>query len=316
MKLRTRGLLVEGIDHGLYVSRPTVESALLAPVLSGGNVLLLGPSGAGKTTALHKLAADLRAHDVPAVIVNASLAESSADLLELAADALGATLMVPRPNGLAILAAISRLGGVPPSALLIDGPLPDGGRELFGRYRDELWKLEHRWVLASSPNQASAVRVPPADAFWDQVITLPPFSELQAAELLERGLDGSEQQFLLDGGWQPPEPAWPRAIVRSVRDSLTESTPLRAPDEVKELHERQAALPRVPAMVLAELTALRRPAAASDQELLLRLGYSRAYVARALVELEDLGLVVASVESSPSKTGRPRKLYEPTLPEL
>jgi hypothetical protein len=316
MKLRTRGLLVEGVDRALYVSRPTVESALLRPVLSGGNVLLLGPSGAGKTTALHKLAADLRANDVPALIVNAALTDSTAELLELAADGLRATLSATRPDGSAILAAIRRLAGAPPSALLIDGPLPDGGRELFGRYRDELWGLEHRWVLASSPNRASAVRVPPADAFWDQVITLPPFSELQAEELLGHGLDGGEQQVLLDSGWQPPEPAWPRAIVRSVRDSLTGSAPLQPPDEVQELHKRQAALPRVPAMVLAELTSLRRPAAASDQELLLRLGYSRAYVARALAQLEGLGLVITSVESSSDTTGRPRKLYEPILPEL
>lgn len=316
MRLRTRGLLVEGVDHELYVSRPAVESALLRPLLSGGNVLAIGPIGAGKTTALHKLANDLRANDRPAFIVNAALAGSTAELLELAAAGLERAPQPIRSVGSPILDAIRRLAGVPPAGILIDGPLPsDSVRELFGRYRDELWSLEHCWVLTSSPTLATAARVPPADAFWDRVITLPPFSDVEIVQLLERGLDTGELRTLMDSGWLAPEPAWPRAIVRSVRDFFSEGDSLRPAEELQELRDRQEKLERVPAMVLAELTALRRPAAASDPGLRQRLGYSRAYIARALAELEELGLVIGSFESVPSKSGRPRKLYEPVLPD-
>jgi len=72
-------------------------------------------------------------------------------------------------------------------------------------------------------------------------------------------------------------------------------------------------LDRVPSMILTELESLRRPAAASDSELVERLGYTRAYIARGLADLEQKGLVTSQFESTEGKSGRPRKLYEPVL---
>jgi Cdc6-like AAA superfamily ATPase len=308
MFLRSRGLLVDGPDRELYVERPSIERALLVPALRGGNVLLLGPSGSGKTTALRKLESDLRRGERAPHFVNGRLADSPSALLQLVAEQLQLSVGDDWP----VIELLHKLDGVSPRALLVDGLGVSSGLELFSRYRDELWSLEHTWTLTSTPVAAAPLRVSHAGQFWDQTVSLPPFDQTEVDELLARGLDPDELARLYAAGWQAPDPAWPRAVVRSVFDVL-EDNPLQAPDEIQELRAREADLERLPTMVLTELRGLRRPAAAGDTELLARLGYSRAYVARALTELEDLGLVVSTPENMEGKAGRPRKLYEAIL---
>jgi len=63
---------------------------------------------------------------------------------------------------------------------------------------------------------------------------------------------------------------------------------------------------------MAELIGLGRPVSAHDPELLERLGWSRPYAQRILSHLESAGLLRAIPERNPQRTGRPRKLYEPS----
>lgn len=316
MRLRGRGLLVGSTDSNLYVPRERLELALLEPMLSGGNILLLGGRGTGKTTSLRKLAFDLRNQDREVAWINASLAGSASELLALVAEALTiAPIRVSDDASAAELAAAVRnLAGAPPTCLLIDGPLPAGAaRALFVRLRDELWALEHQWAVTSGSSRISDLRLPPADVFWDQTIPIPALTSSEVEELLSRGLNAEERAELQRLHWKPPEPAWPRDVVRGVREIIDGGYVVETADEVTRLQAVRNELDRVPSMILAELESLHRPAAANDSELLERLGYSRAYIARGLADLEQKGLVAAEFESTEGRSGRPRKLYEPVL---
>lgn len=284
------------------------------PMISGGNVLAIGPAGAGKTTSLHKLAMDLRERNFAVCVVNGALVDTAAQLMELVVKGFDLEPTAVRKDEGTTLAAVARLRAAPVGGcVLIDGPLTTVvARELFGRLRDELWSLELRWALTSTEAAAMVVRVPPANAFWDRVIKLPLLTTAEAVEVIRAGLSSDEFDELTHSGWQPPR-SWPRHVVREVRDRF-EGTTLQPADLIQELREREAGLDRIPSMVLAELQQLGRPAAAGDTELLKRCGYSRAYVARALAELEDDGLVI-SFPAASDGPGRPRKLYEPALKE-
>jgi hypothetical protein len=63
-------------------------------------------------------------------------------------------------------------------------------------------------------------------------------------------------------------------------------------------------------MVLAELDALGRPAAAGDPELLSRLHWKRASAARWLARMESAGILRSFIGLADGQ-GRPPKLYEP-----
>ena len=74
-----------------------------------------------------------------------------------------------------LLALISLLSSVEPSILLLDEP-PGGdeGHRLFGRLRDELWQLDHQWVVAISRGAAPSMERPPANAFFEERVELEP----------------------------------------------------------------------------------------------------------------------------------------------
>src|SRR3954466_59056 len=203
MLFRDRPLLVEGIDADLYLERNELEDSIVAPVLGGRNVLVLGEPGSGKSTLLHKVAATLEGRGQPTVLVNAALADDSLSLLQLVDIALEervpGALRKPVPDagaeGAQLLAAARRLDRPKPVAILVDGLLAsDIGYDLFGRLRDDLWNLRHPWVVAVRPRDSATLRTPPADAFWGRTVEIPPLSYGETDRLLRIGLDDSEYQ--------------------------------------------------------------------------------------------------------------------------
>lgn len=329
MKFRSRPLFVSGVDADLYVRRPRLEDALLHNARLDRNILVSGVSGSGKTTLLRDLEVKLREQEGIVAWVNPALAGDAADLLELAADAVaratqrGArssalqkpTIFEGDPEGpTRLLRALDLIPGSPKVTIIIDGIVDvDVAYDVFGRLRDQLWLLEHQWILSTTPERAAGIRTPPADAFWDAIVEVGPMEQDEVREMIERGTDFEEAKIALSN--LPIVDIEPRRMIQAVEEYL-ESPRGEAFDRglwVPPGFERQEAasrLGRPQAMALAELEALGRPAAAGDEELLHRMGWSRPYLARILAELED-EQILRSFPGQSSGHGRPPKLYEP-----
>ncbi len=321
MRFRDRPLLVDGLDAALYLDRPDLERRVVEPLAAGGNVLLLGEAGSGKSTVLRKAAAGLARPERPAVIVNAGLADDAAGLLELVRGALGGEHddrgdpagERPGSGGPGLLRAVRRLRRDPPAVILVDGLVdPDAGYDLFGRLRDELWGLGHAWAVAARPRDSAPLRTPPADAFWSAVVEIPPLGDEEIGRLLRLGLAPDELARL--DRTRPLAPAHPRQVIRAAREALEPDRGGAGAAAEAQL-ARAAALGRSEALAAAELQDLGRPVSAHDPDLLGRLSWSRPYAQRILANLEEHG-VVRSIPERSDRPGRPRKLYEldPTPP--
>lgn len=314
-------------DRKLYSKRR--EHALLRKSAEQGlNVLVVGERGSGKTSLLRQLALDLRDNGTPAVFIDGKLATDAYSFLELIRYQLGqapnlletvreryARAFQPRPNlGQAsmLLDLIDALrdptGDQPRTVLLIDGvPSPEEAHTLFGRLRDELWQLSFTWIVAADDRDRAALLRPPADAFFDRLITLTPFSEHEQLRLLRKRVTVDDEEAL-----QPMLEASggnPRRLLALARDALEGGNVVE--DVLAARAEREALaskLGRPASMLLAELEA-RGAASASDEELLRSLGWTRTRAVQVFSELEDAGLVTSETEKGP--TGRPRKVYRP-----
>ena len=179
---------------------------------------------------------------------------------------------------------------------------------LFGQLRDELWQLEHRWVVAVEDAERSLLLAPPADAFFDQVVSVSMDSASLERMLRARGpgLSGERLRQIAETTTSP------RAALQAARDGLT-STNGHDPLAARLWRQEQAsALGRPHAMAMAELEAL-GGASASDEEFLRRLGWTRPRATQVLGALAERGLLAASDEQSPGGR-RPRRVYRPVDP--
>jgi hypothetical protein len=325
MQLRTRPLLVDGVDADRYVSRPELERQLRDAVRAERNTLLIGAPGSGKTTLLRKLSLDLADAGVPVAWVDASLADSPIEFLQLVELALRSTsgdqgairsFMTVDPDQalpVQLTTAVAQLPTGQPTAVLVDGALADQvAYEIFGRLRDRLWTLPHTWVLATTPQRSGALRAEPAAAFWSAHVTIGEMGAEEIDELLRRGLDGDELARVQASPTYPLRDT-PRRVIQLAHD-LLDGTIAGNEQPARRREGIAARLGRPESMALAELEALGRPATASDDELLARLGWKRPYTGRVLTRLEDAG-VVRSFPAPREGQGRPAKLYEPN-PEI
>lgn len=325
--LSGRPLLDNQADRRLYLRRAE-HDVLVRSAERRLNVLLAGESGSGKTTLLRQLALGLREDDVPAVLIDGKLATDAAGFLELVRYEVGG---VRSPLQEAMQLTAQAFGGRPELGgatrllqliesidpgevservvLLIDGlPSPEVAHTLFGRLRDELWRLPYSWIIAVDDRSRAALMQPPADAFFDRMISLGRLNGHEQRDLLERRIPkGSVRQVqplfeASDGN--------PRRLLALVRDAEEGG---RGVDDVLAAQvERETVaskLGRPASMLLSELEAL-GAASASDDELLHRLGWTRGRASQVFAELERAGLVRSESEKAPS--GRPRKVYRPT----
>jgi predicted transcriptional regulator len=312
MLLRDRPLLQDRIDAAIYLPRPKLEEPLIRAVSQERNALLVGPPGSGKTTLLRKVEAKLDESGRRTVWINAALVDDAESLLDEVDQALrypdkeSVPLPSPRPPGL--LSAIRSVATHQPSVIIIDGLLDeDIGFDLFGRLRDELWAARHVWLVAVPPTVSATLRTPPAGAFWSKVVEIPPLEPTEVRDLLKRGLDGKEWHRMK--GISPPSELHVRSVIREVERILEGDA--GSDQRMGALIEEAAGIGRSESMAMAELIGLGRPASVHDDELLDRLGWSRAYAQRIFANLEAAHLVRSIPEPSKERTGRPRKLYEP-----
>jgi MoxR-like ATPase len=284
---------------------------------------VLGAPGAGKTTLLHRLATEMEADDLGLVprSVDLAPAATAAQALGLILEALGQRdfsqawadtlrrgLKPPSTPSSELIGLVRRLGQAPPSLVLADSPPGDGqSHVLFGRLRDELWQLEHRWVVAVPRVQRDEVTRPPANAFFDVRVELGPLPEEARRELLERRL-GEEDHVDVEALAQASD-GLPRSLIESAREAvLSETSTAEVIAGQDELQARLSVFPEVARDVYAFLRA-NGPASASDRELLGAMGFSAQRARVVLSDLERAGMVQSFAERQ-ERRGRPRKLYE------
>jgi hypothetical protein len=313
--LRNRPLL--GVtDADLFVE-PALWSRLVDAIRAGLNALVAGAPGAGKTSLLRMLARG--EYDKPGAYVDLARASTAADALILIADALGVARQsavtesitsLARPARLApdalLLQLVRSIGSAPPRLLLLDEP-PGGdeGHRLFGRLRDELWQLDHQWVVAASPGVATALQRPPANAFFEVRLVLDALDDTRQRRLLERRLPDASDE-LLDG--LVGQVDLPRELVTLARETVLEGHGAEdVAQRISAAAERLSSLSDVQRDVVAFIRA-HGATFSSDPALQDALGISQARLAKVLSGLSGEGILMRRSERHGQ--GRPRTVYE------
>jgi energy-coupling factor transporter ATP-binding protein EcfA2 len=321
-ELSGRPLLDNTLDEGLFVGRERPLEQALRALRQQVNVLLVGPRGSGKTSTLHRLAHLLRRRQALAVLLDGRAADGAADLLGLLAWRLGVAELTQRTPGetervLALLEAIEgrlrTLGqqGRQEVVLLVDElASSEEGHRLFGRLRDDLWRLPATWVVAADETDRGAYQRPPADAFFAEVLSLPPLDEAASSTLLRRRapeLDQASEALLV---LQARGNA--RALVRLARQVLVDEA--NPAELVGECARQEELLRRLgePARRLYDEVVASGAVSMSEPGLLRRLGWSRPRAQQVIAALLDAGLVEVAHEAT--GRGRPRNVYRAPAP--
>ena len=184
--------------------------------------------------------------------------------------------------------------------------------QLFGRYRDEVWQLPFRWLVCGLATRRSRYLEPPADVFFDSVLTVDPLDDTASRDLLQTRLAAataddaeatlriiSERDRIVEQGGGNP-----RQILVAARDAV-----LRSPEETvsaDRLVDTAATLGTTVGLAVRHLLT-NGPTSASDSRLLEHLDVTRARATQVLRRLEDAGLVYGFQDKG--GIGRPRKLY-------
>jgi hypothetical protein len=328
-------------DRALFVDRDQAIDASEKTLRNGGNVLVVGARGSGKSSLLRMIAHRLGEEERRALVVDGRAAASTEEFLALLRDQLGAWATVPLGEAAATVASaagawlssphvvlrptptdtqtllrqLREIRRILPAegetiVLVDEMPSPQSAHTLFGRLRDELWELPLVWLVAADERDAGLYREPPADAFWQRVITIPDLDKRAATELLRRRLgeeklpDTVLQQLVEAAGGSP------RRLISLAHDVfLGGADPAALLEHDRELQERIEQLPEPAKRLLAEVEA-NGAASPSDEGLLKKLGWTRGRASQVFRELEQHGLV-RSLER-PGTRGRPRRLYEVT----
>jgi len=164
-------------------------------------------------------------------------------------------------------------------------------------------------VIAGDVRHRASYLTPPADAFFDVLVTIPDWSPERLHEMLARRIadeDLSEADInrlaeLADGN--------PRRMLSIAREAIVEGR--RPGSLVRERRERRGRAAEISpdAAALVETLEEVGPVSASDHKLLDALEWPRERAARALKDLERAGLVTGSSRRT-EEGGRPRRVYE------
>jgi molybdopterin-guanine dinucleotide biosynthesis protein/DNA-binding HxlR family transcriptional regulator len=330
--LQARPLYDNSADESLFIAPPEWNPVRRA-IARRLNTVIIGQRGVGKTTFLYQLQQAMRRDGARPMLVDAAAVETPLELaLRLRDRVLGrpgvadragevwktsTTLVADDPEpptagaSRAFYDTLQSLSEAPPSVILVDGSSsPDAIYGIFGRMRDTLWQLPHTWIVAIEDDDRATALKPPADAFFDIVVTLEPASTDELTEILSRRSPASPLATLrriaeLANGN-------PRAALRALGDAeIHDRDPTAAFTERAMLLESASVLGRPHGMLMAEL--LNRGQASSSEEALQQtLGLTRARLTTLLRELLERGLVVTETERSDSP-GRPRTIYRPAL---
>ncbi|MDE0169314.1 MAG: hypothetical protein OXS29_07330 [bacterium] len=219
-----------------------------------------------------------------------------------------------RLRGLRALSTrVAESEGPRPIIILDEMHEPELVHELFGCYRDDIWQMPFRWVVCGQASRRSQYLQPPADAFFDSVLTLDALDQAASQDLLHTRLAGAgvddeeaglrilanRDRIVRQGGGNP------RQLLAAARDVV-----LRSAEETSVSDRLVASAAALGATEMLAVRYLTRhgPTSASDARLLEALDITRARATQVLRRLEDAGLVRAS-NAKANQPGRPRRLY-------
>ncbi len=312
-RLSGRPLLGNRLDAGLFTGRRRQLEHARRAVLDRLNTVITGEPGAGRTSTLHVLLAELT---VPHVLIRGAPVLDAGDLLRrVVADlqvraGTGAGLPDLGASGDVVdrIGVLRQLAGaIDALVIAVDDVPPEVGMDLFGRYRDELWSIDAAWLVTVTTAHAPLVLRPPADVFFDVRIDLPALSDTEAADLLDKRIGGATDRLGIDRVISVAA-GNPRRLIALARQlgSGDQGEFAAAADAGRRRSGLLAGMTAASRMLAGELEAL-GGASASDPALLARLGWTRPRAVQVLKELEAAGLVVATDERRGK--GRPRKVY-------
>jgi hypothetical protein len=328
-------------DAKLFVNRTAELAALYAALARSWNILVVGDPGSGKTSLVrYALFLARTSNASPVVIpaeavtyVHAAQISQPRDLLAQIVDTISRATSISgtsvRGSELvdeyAMLAALRQQVDAQKRALsrrskntsdnsvampliVVDDVAASAGHGLFGALRDQLWETGCSWLVTTRETDRGELLNPPADAFFDSVISMTAFAPEDAREMIKR------RQVSSPGAW-PDNLVQaiggnPRRILEAARDVVANKgdfgdilNAIRNRDQVIQ------AMGRPQWMLAVELDRL-GSASASDDALLSRLGWTRPRAAQVFAELEAAGLVKS--EQVKHGQGRPRKVYRLT----
>ena len=323
--LSSRPLLDTRPDGSLFINRQEEIDVLLRVQGSGFNAIVFGERGSGKTSLLRHLRYKLRQQGKDSIFIDGSLPQSAFDILELVRYQVAGTRyrsksvlpehLLPHEvltDSEKLLRSVEELSTALDEdthvTVLLDNPTSKDAHILFGRLRDEVWRLPLNWIVTADADARWQYLSPPADAFFERVLDLKPLSPQASKALLEKRLDKSERQIIDVSRTITLAKGNPRQLVALARAELESggNSDQIMQDRLK-LQRKLAGLGRAASMLVSELEAL-GPVSASDERLLKRLGWTRPRAVQVLKQLEDEGIVTSSDEPSDA-SGRPRKVY-------
>jgi energy-coupling factor transporter ATP-binding protein EcfA2 len=295
-------------------------TTLVSALSYGFNVMVVGERGSGKSSLVNMLAARLEEESSRVVQVSGGRFDSAADALRdiarrLATDESdgpeGADL-VPRGGSDQLEGAYRTLadaaGALPDRVVIIvDGLASTLVHEIFGRLRDEMWALQLQWVVTGNIEEKAILLAPPADAFFEQILTLAPLTEPEVEELLalrdpegELGLDVRALIAERSAG----NPGRALVLARQALVSLDPVSELNRGSVIEQIEQELGE----PAARLADDLARNGPSGPSDAQLLRRIGWSRPRAYQVFQALQQAGYVEVSSERS-GRAGRPVHTY-------
>lgn len=311
--LTKRPLLDTAADQALFVADESRRRAMKL-AFQHRNTLVVGEPGSGKTSLLYRIRANADSgSEAPLVVfADARLAADARELVDLileeSVDA-GWLEQLSRPergDPFGLVSQVRRLRDVREgSMILIDDPDAEQAATLFGRLRDELWQLPVWFTVAVNPSTYGVLTQPPANAFFDTVITLAPLEPGAAVEMLTLRKHRGELQGEIRA---PSQPIQPRTVLL---DAEAGASGGRYDVELqrKLLTIAEEVAGRTGAALALEIWN-RGAVSASDNSLQRSLGVTRTRLTQLLKELERAEALVSSSQPASGAIGRPRTLYD------
>lgn len=335
LQLSQRPLSASDADAALFVGRTAELDQLQRAYRLSFNTLLLAERGAGTTSLVRQLQRILEADGVQTYYCDVSGLTTveqfiaavqrarqgvqgpefvERDLYEDIVATHDNEIQIRRPD---IEWQLLRLGDhIAPRPLFILDAAHDPTliHTVFGRFRDQIWELPFTWLICGLRDRRSSYLQPPADAFFDALTLLTDLDDDQSEDLLLRRLDSAtaresdSARRILHAASQVVGSAAgnPRRLLAAAREVALGDNDTA--DNSEQLLMAAAKIGRPAAMLVAELRDL-GSASASDEELLSRLGWTRARATQVFKQLLEAGVVVSHHERQPGAAGRPRTVY-------